>query len=171
MTTDIDPATEPAFSAFAFELIGRFRDVAVDNHMGVGESLEDVTAHETGLVEGSQLLNHYDPPVVFTVFTSMDDAAHTTRARQTTLNMDVAAFNWNYDANYGFEDTLRVMFRVIGNVEANKTLQSSPGAGDPLATEVTWSDLEADYRFNDSSGVYIHWASASFTIEAKRRRP
>lgn len=170
MTENFDPDALPGFTGHLFRVLGRFRDVAVNNHMDNG-NLSDVTFHETGMVNGDTLLNTYNPPVVFSVFSGYDSEADSVAKQTDTFTVDVAVFDWNYSRDWGLENVLRLIGNVITNVEANRTLQSSPGAGDPVAEDVTWSNLEPDFQFSEDESMVINWCSVSFDVTSRRIRP
>lgn len=170
MTDDFNPANMSGFTQYLFTVLGRFRDVAIDNHIQ-GGSLDDLTAHETGLVPGDYLLNHYQKPVVFSVFSDYSGSPTTIAHDTDTFTIDVAVFDWDFDLSYGMENAIRLTAKVVDNVEANRTLESSPGAGDPIAEDVQWSTLEPDFEFSDSQDMVLNWASVSFEIQTRRQRP
>lgn len=170
MTTEFDPSNLSGFPQHLFTVLGRFRDVAVDNHLQSGESLEDVTFHETGMVDGNTLLNTYDPPVVFSVFSGYDSEADTIAKQTDTFSVDVAVFDWNYSRDWGLENVLRLCSTVIDNVEHNRTLTKEDGT-DPVAEDVTWSGLEPDFRFSDNEEMVIHWCNVGFEVETRRIKP
>lgn len=170
MTTEFNPAGLDGFTEHLFLVLGRFRDVAVNNHLD-GGNLRDVEAHETALVTGDTLLNHYDPPVVFTVFTGYDSDADTIRKQTDDLSMNAAVFDWNFSREFGLENSIRLLANVIDNVEQNRTLETRPGAGDPVAEDVVWDSLEPDFEFSDGQDMVMHWASVSFDIRTRRLRP
>jgi hypothetical protein len=170
MSTEFNPDALDGFTEHLFLVLGRFRDVAVNNHID-GGNLRDVEAHETAIVSGDTLLNHYDPPVVFTVFSGYEGDADTIRKQTDTFTIDVAVFDWNFSREFGLENVLRLTGNVINNVERNRTLESTPGAGDPVAEDVTWSSLEPDFEFSENEDMVIHWASVSFEVRTRRIKP
>lgn len=170
MSTEFNPGQLDAFTRHLFTVLGRFRKVAVDDHID-GGSLSDLTFHETSMVNGDTLLNSYEPPVVFTVFTGYDSSSDTVSKQTDTLSIDAAIFDWNWNQQWGLENVLRLCATVIDNVEANRTLESEPGAGDPVAEDVTWSGLEPDFQFDNNQDVVIHWCSVSFEVQSRRTRP
>lgn len=170
MTENFDPDALDGFTRHLFTVMGRFRSVAIDNHMDNG-NLSDVTFHETGMVNGDTLLNTYNPPVVFSVFSGYDTEADSVAKQTDTFTVDVAVFDWNYSRDWGLENVLRLVANVVTNVENNRALESSPGAGDPVAEDVTWSSLEPDFQFSDDESMVINWCSVSFEITSRRIRP
>lgn len=170
MATEFDPGELDGFTEHLFTVLGRFREVAVDNHID-GGNLADCTYHEQALVTGSALLNNYEPPVVFTVFSDYDGDPDTVRKQADTLSIDAAVFDWNYSQEFGLENAVRLCANVVSNVEANRTLETEPGAGDPVATDTAWSTLEPDFEFADGEDMAIHWCSVSFEVETRRLRP
>lgn len=170
MTTQFDPDDLSGFPAHLFTVLGRFRDVAVDNHLSEGDSLEDVTYHETGMVDGDTLINTYDPPVVFSVFSGYDSEADTVAKQTDTFSVDVAVFDWNFSREWGLENVIRLCATVVNNVEANRNLTDSDGT-DPVAEDVTWSGLEPDFRFSDDESMVIHWCSVGFEVTTRRIKP
>lgn len=169
--TEFDPANLSDFASHLFEVLRRFRNVAVENHTGSGETLEDVQYHETSVMDASRMVRQYEPPVVFSLLSDYSGEADTISKDHDVLTVDVATFTWDYDRDYGFEDAVRIMAKVIDNVEANRSLESSPGAGDPVATDVSWDSLEADFQFSDDRELVVHWASTTFQVETERIRP
>lgn len=170
MSTEFDPGELDGFTRHLFTVLGRFRAVAIDDHID-GGNLADLTYHETGMVNGDTLLNTYNPPVVFSVFSGYGSEADTVAKQTDTFTVDVAVFDWNYSREWGLENVLRLVANVVNNVEANRTLESSPGAGDPVAEDVTWSSLEPDFQFSEDESMVINWCSASFEITSRRIRP
>jgi len=170
MTQNFDTDALDGFTRHLFTVLGRFRDVAVNDHMDNG-TLSDVTYHETALVTGDALLNTYNPPVVFTVFSGYDSEANSIAKQTDTFTVDVAVFDWNYSQTWGLENVMRLVANVVTNVEGDRTLESSPGAGDPVAEDVTWSGLEPDFRFSDDESMVINWCSVTFEITSRRIRP
>ena len=151
MTTEFDPSNLSGFPAHLFTVLGRFRDVAVDNHMDTGESLEDVQYHETAIVDGNTLLNTYEPPVVFSVFSGYDSEADTVAKQTDTF-------------------TVRLIATVVNNVEQNRSL-TKPDGTDPVAEDVTWSGIEPDFQFSDNEDMVLHWCSVSFSVTSRRLKP
>lgn len=167
---EFDPDALSNFANHLFVVLDRFRAVAVDNHID-GGNLSDLTYHETAMVSGDVLVETYDPPVVFSVFSGYDSTADTIAKNTDTLTIDVAVFDWNYSPEWGLENVLRLCANVVSNVEANRTLESEVGAGDPVATDVTWSGLDPDFRFAGNNGAVFHWCSVTFEVESRRERP
>lgn len=170
MTTEFDPSNLSGFPAHLFTVLGRFRDVAVDNHMDAGDPLEDVQYHETAIVDGNTLLNTYEPPVVFSVFSGYDSEADTVAKQTDTFTVDVAVFDWNYSRQWGFENVLRLIATIVDNVEQNRSLTKSDGT-DPVAEDVTWSGIEPDFQFSDNEDMVLHWCSVSFSVTSRRLKP
>jgi hypothetical protein len=170
VTTEFDPADLSGFPEHLFTVLGRFRDVAVDNHLADGESLEDVTFHETGMVDGDTLINSYKPPVVFTVFSGYDSEADTVAKQTDTFSVDAAVFDWNFSRDWGLENVVRICSTVVDNVEANRNLTKSDGT-DPVAEDVTWSGLEPDFRFSGGGDAVVHWCSVGFEVRTRRIKP
>lgn len=170
MSTEFNPNALDGFTEHLFLVLGRFRDVAVNNHID-GGNLADATYHETALVSGDALLNQYEPPVVFTVFSGYEGDADTVRKQTDTLSMDAAVFDWNFSREFGLENVIRLVANVVDNVEQNRTLESRPGVGDPVAEDVTWSSLEPDFEFSDNQDMVLHWCSVSFEVQTRRLRP
>jgi len=170
MSTEFDPDALDGFTQHLFTVLGRFRDVAVNNHLS-GGSLSDVEAHETALVSGDTLLNHYDPPVVFTVFSGYEGDTDTVRKDTDTFTIDAAVFDWNFSREFGFENVLRITGNIVDNVEANRTLETRPGAGDPIAEDVNWNSLEPDFQFSEGQDMVLHWCSVTFEVTTRRIKP
>jgi len=171
MTRNFDPANLDGFTKFLFELLGRFRDVAIENHISSG-NLSDLTAHTPGVVSGEQLLNHFEPPVVFSVINSFDDEPVTVIKQEGTLELDVAVFYWDYDRidGYGLENAVRLTGNVIHNVEQNRELKDSNNQ-DPLATDTGFTNLEPGYEFSRDQNAVLNWCSVRFEIDIKRNKP
>lgn len=167
--TEIDTSNLTGFSEHLFKVLDRFRAVAIDNHIS-GGSLDDLTFHETGMVDGNTLVNHYEAPVVFSVFNNYEGEADTIRKETDTFTVDVAVFGWNFNRQWNLENVVRLIAEVVDNVEANRTLTDSNGQ-DPVAEDVNWNSLEADFRFSDGNDMVIHWASVTFEIRTRRLRP
>lgn len=170
MTDSFDPDALDGFTRHLFTVLGRFRDTAVGSHIQNG-NLSDVTYHEKSLVTGDALLNTYDPPVVFSVFSGYDSEADTVAKQTDTFTVDVAVFDWNFSREWGLENVIRLVANVVTNVEDNRTLESSPGAGDPVAEDVVWSELEPDFQFSDDESMVISWCSVTFEITTRRIKP
>jgi len=170
MSTEFNPDALDGFAGHLFRLLRRFRNVAVNNHID-GGSLADVEYHETALVNGDQLINHYDPPVIFSVFTGYEGDPDTIRKQTDTFTVDVAVFDWNFSRAFGLENVLRLTAEVINNVENNRTLQSEPGAGDPVAEDVDWNSMEPDFQFSEGQDMVMNWCSVTFQVQTRRRKP
>lgn len=166
-----DPANLSGFNQFYFEIVNRFRDEAIDAHIDSG-NLSDLTAHVPGIVAPGQLLNHFEPPLVFSVLGTYDGEPRTTLKEQGELNIDVAVFNWDYSRvdPHNLDYTVNLTNIVIDNVEDKRTLTDSTDQH-PLANDVAFGPLEPDYEFSQENNAILQWVSVQFTIDALRIQP
>jgi len=174
-----DPSNYSGFTQELLQVLSRFRDVAVDNHLSSG-NLDGsgnnplVNHHIKGVVDAATLLAHYELPVVMSIPTGSGSSARTIGADDTPYRFSVSAWVQDYDQAYGLEEAGVIIGNIIDNVESNRNLESSPGAGDPLATDagldggdsVTW-----DFALNVNDQVHLKWATADFVVETKRNIP
>jgi hypothetical protein len=169
------------FTEAHLEVLERFRDVAVDNHLsngnldGSGYS-PDVQHHVRGVVAADQLLNHYDLPVVLSIPTGVGDEARNVRANDTTYTFSISAFVADYDQQYGLELAQVIIGNVVNNVEENRRLESTPGAGDPVAKDAHLTSgadaVQFDFALNvRDERVHLKYGTADFVVETKRRKP
>lgn len=106
---DHNPANYEGFTQFQLEILERFRAVAVDNHLDVGNldgagDHPTVNAHETGIVSGEQLFRQYDLPIAITVPTGTETESRTMGADTATLTYSVSAWVSDYDQPYGMTE-------------------------------------------------------------------
>lgn len=175
-----DPANHSGFTAAHLEVLSRFRDVAVDNHLSSGNldgsgSNPDVKAHVRGVVSADHLLNHYELPVVLSIPTGVGDQPRTTAANDTDYSFSVAAFVADYDQQYGLELAQVIIGNVVHNVEQNRTLQKTDGTGS-IARDAHLAEganaVTFDFTLNVAdSGIHLKYGSADFVVETKRRKP
>lgn len=182
MPTDAghDPADYDGFTAAHLEVLERFRDVAVDNHLSTG-NLDgsgvnpDVKHHIKGVVSAEQLLNHYELPVVMSVPTGLGDQPRNVQANDTTYGFSVSAWVADYDQQYGLEQAQIIIGNVVNNIENNRTLQKSDGT-DPIARDAHLASgddaVSYDFALNvQGEQVHLKYGTADFTVETKRRKP
>ena len=182
MPTDagFDPGDFSGFTAAHLEVLERFRDVAVDNHLdggnldGTGDN-PDVKHHVKGVVSSEQLLNHYELPVVMSIPTGVGDQPRNIQANDTTYGFSVSAFVADYDQQYGLELAQVIIGNIVDNVEQNRTLQTSAG-GDPIAKDAALSPggdaVTFDFALNvNGEQIHLKYGSADFVVETKRRKP
>ena len=142
-----DPEDYSGFTEFHLEILSRFRDVAVDNHLQDGNldgstgAWPDVNAHIKGVVD------------------------------QETLSFTVSAWIADYDQAYGLEEALVIIGNVVNNLEENRNLESQSGAGDPLAEDVRKTGSDMDFALNVQPQTHLKWASADFEVRTRRRKP
>lgn len=181
MPTDagFDPANFSGFTQAHLEVLSRFRDVAVDNHLDSGNldgtgSNPDVIHHIKGVVSADQLLNQYELPVVMSVPTGVSDSPRNIQANDTTYGFSVSAFVADYDQQYGLELAQIIVGNIIDNVEQNRTLQKSDGT-DPIALDAYLAGSDSvsfDFALNvNNQQIHLKYGTADFTVETKRRKP
>lgn len=180
-------ATESGFDTHDFsgfteahlEILERFRDVAVDNHLDNGNldgtgSNPDVKHHIKGVVDSSQLLNQYDLPVVMSIPTGIADEPRNIQANDTTYRFSVSAFVADYDQQYGLELAQIIVGNVVNNIEENRTLQDETGS-DPIAKDAFLDGSDAvsfDFALNvEGEQIHLKYGTADFVVETKRRKP
>jgi len=171
-----DPGDFSGFTEAHLEVMERFRDVAVDNHMDGGNldgtgAGPQVNAHIKGVVDANTLRRQYELPVVMSIPTGVGSSPRNIAADDTTYGFSVAAWVTDTDQAYGLELAQIIIGNIINNVESNRTLESSPGAGDPVAEDVTWNSLEPDFQFSEDESMVINWCSVSFDVTSRRTRP
>jgi hypothetical protein len=183
MPTDagFDPADYDGFTAAHLEVLSRFRDVAVDNHLSSGNldgsgSNPQVNHHIKGVVSADQLLNQYELPVVMSVPTGVGDEARNIASNDTTYGFSVSAFVADYDQQYGLEYAQVIIGNIVNNIEDNRTLESSPGAGDPIAKDASLTPggdaVSFDFALNvQGEQIHLKYGSADFQVETKRQKP
>lgn len=179
-------ATEAGFTAADFEgfteahleVLERFRDVAVDNHLQSGNldgsgSDPDIQHHIKGVVSADQLLNQYELPVVMSVPTGVSSSARSTAADDTTYGFSISAFVADYDQQYGMEVAQVIIGNIVNNIEENRELSKSDGS-DPIARNTTLAGSDAvnfDFSLNVQDRIHLKYGSADFEVRTKRRKP
>ena len=183
MATDagFNPSDYDGFTEAHLEVLERFRDVAVDNHLDSGNldgtgSSPTVQHHVKGVVSAEQLLNHFELPVVMSIPTGMSDQARNIQANDTTYTFSVSAFVADYDQQYGLELAQIIIGNVVNNIEDNRSLESSPGAGDPIAKDAHLDSgadaVQFDFALNvRGEQIHLKYGTADFVVETKRRKP
>lgn len=183
MPTDagFDPADYDGFTAAHLEVLSRFRDVAVDNHLDNGNldgsgTNPDVVHHIKGVVSAEQLLNQYELPVVMSVPTGVGDQPRNIKANDSDYRFSISAFVSDYDQQYGLEYAQVIIGNIVNNIENNRTLQSSPGAGDPIAKDAHLAPgadaVTFDFALNvQGERIHLKYGSADFVVETKRQKP
>ena len=174
-----NPSDFDGFTEAHLQILERFRDVAVDNHLSSG-NLDgtgvnpDVQHHIRGVVSAEQLLNHYSLPVVMSVSTGLDDEPRNVQANDTDYGFSVSAWVSDYDQQYGLELAQIIIGNVVNNIEENRTLQKSDGT-DPIARDAYLAGSDAvsyDFALNvDGNQTHLKYGTADFTVETKRRKP
>jgi hypothetical protein len=178
--SEFDPSDYDGFTAAHLEVMQRFRDVAVDNHLddgnldGTGVNPQ-VNHHIKGVVSAEQLLNHYELPVVMSVPGGLGDQPRNIQANDTDYQFSVSAWVSDYDQQYGLELAQIIIGNIVDNIEENRTLQKADGS-DPIAKDAhlsTGSDaVSFDFALNvNQQQVHLKYGSADFTVETKRRKP
>lgn len=174
-----DPSNFSGFTEAHLEVMERFRDVAVDNHLDGGNldgsgSNPDVIHHIKGVVSAEQLLNQYELPVVMSVPTGVGDQPRNIQANDTTYGFSISAFVADYDQQYGLELAQIIIGNIVDNVEQNRTLQKADGS-DPIAKDAHLAGSDSvsfDFTLNVAGEkVHLKYGSADFTVETKRRKP
>lgn len=181
MATDagFDPANFSGFTEAHLEVLERFRDVAVDNHLSNGNldgsgSNPTVNEHIKGVVDAGTLRRQYELPVVMSIPTGVGSIPRTIAADDTTYGFSVAAWVTDTDQAYGLELAQVIIGNIVNNVENNRTLESSPGAGDPIARDAGLSGADAvtfDFALTTESQWNLKYGTADFTVQTKRQRP
>ena len=183
MATDagFDPANFDGFTEAHLQILERFRDVAVDNHLSSGNldgsgQNPDVKHHIKGVVSSEQLLNQYELPVVMSVPTGIGDQPRNIQANDTDYRFSVSAFVADYDQQYGLELAQIIIGNIVDNIEDNRTLESSIGAGDPIAKDASLvpggDSVSFDFALNvNDSQIHLKYGSADFQVETKRQKP
>jgi len=183
MATDagFNPSDYDGFTEAHLEVLERFRDVAVDNHLDPGNldgtgSSPAVQHHVKGVVSAEQLLNHFELPVVMSIPTGLGDQSRNIQANDTTYTFSVSAFVADYDQQYGLELAQIIIGNVVNNIEDNRSLESSPGAGDPIAKDAHLASgadaVQFDFALNvQGEQVHLKYGTADFVVETKRRKP
>jgi len=176
-----DPSDFSGFTEAELEVLERFRNVAVDNHLDDGNldgtgSHPDVKHHVKGVVSSEQLLNQFTLPVVMSIPTGIGDSSRNVRANDTTYNFSVSAFVADYDQQYGLELAQIIIGNVVNNIEENRSMASTPGAGDPIAKDAhlaTGSDaVQFDFALNvQGEQIHLKYGTADFVVETKRQKP
>jgi len=181
MPTDagFDPADYDGFTAAHLEVLSRFRDVAVDNHLSGGNldgtgTNPDVVHHIKGVVSAEQLLNQYELPVVMSIPTGVGDQPRNIKANDSDYRFSISAFVSDYDQQYGLELAQIIIGNIIDNVEQNRTLQKSDGS-DPIARDAYLAGSDSvsfDFALNvNQQQIHLKYGTADFTVETKRRKP
>jgi len=174
-----NPSDFDGFTEAHLQILERFRDVAVDNHLSSGNldgsgSNPDVEHHIKGVVSADQLLNHYKLPVVMSVPTGLDDEPRNVQANDTTYGFSVSAWVADYDQQYGLELAQVIIGNVVNNIENNRTLQNADGT-DPIARDAHLAGSDAvsfDFALNvGTENTHLKYGTADFTVETKRRKP
>lgn len=103
-----NPEDYTGFTKAHLEAFSRFRDVAVDNHLGGGNldgsgANPDVQHHIKGVVDQETLLNQYELPVVMSIPTSGSSTPRTTAADDTEFRFSVSAWVSDYDQATGWK--------------------------------------------------------------------
>lgn len=174
-----DPGDYDGFTEAHLEILERFRDVAVDNHLDNG-NLDGsgvnpaVQHHIKGVVSAEQLLNHYELPVIMSLPTGVDDSPRNVQANDTTYGFSVSAWVSDYDQQFGLEQAQIIIGNVVNNIENNRTLQAADGT-DPIARDAFLAGSDAisyDFALNvDGNQTHLKYGTADFTVETKRRKP
>lgn len=173
-----DPEDFTGFTRDHLQVFSRFRSVAIDNHLDGGNldgtgSNPRVKNHIKGVVDANTLLNAYELPAVMSVPTGVSSQPRTTAADDTDFGFAVSAWVSDYDQAYGLELAQVIIGNIIDNVESNRTLESEPGAGDPLARDAGLDGLNAvnfGFELNVDSQFHLKYGTAEFTVETKRTR-
>jgi len=173
-----DPEDFTGFTRDHLRAFSRFRSVAIDNHLqngnldGSGEN-PDVKHHIKGIVDTNTLLNQYELPVVMSVPTEVSSQPRTTASDDTTFGFAVSAWVSDYDQAYGLEMAQVIIGQIVNNVESNRTLESSPGAGDPIAVDAGLAGLNSvnyGFELNVDSQFTLKYGTAEFEVQIKRER-
>lgn len=173
-----DPANHSGFTEAHLEVLERFRDVAVDNHLQNGNldgsgSTPKVNHHVKGVVSAQQLLNHFDLPVVMSVPTGISDSPRTVGSNDTGYGFSVAAWVSDYDQAYGLEQAQIIIGNVVNNIEQNREL-AKPDGSDPIARDTSLDGSDAvtfDFALNITENAHLKYGTADFRVETKRRKP
>ena len=173
-----DPEDFTGFTRDHLQVFSRFRSVAIDNHLDGGNldgtgSNPKVHHHIKGVVDANTLVNQYKLPVVMSVPTNVGNEARTTASDDTDFGFAVSAWVSDYDQAYGLELAQVIIGNIITNIEANRTLESEPGAGDPLALDAGLDGLNAvnyGFELNVDSQFHLKYGTAEFSVETKRQR-
>lgn len=181
MATDagFDPSNFDGFTEAHLQILERFRDVAVDNHLSSGSldgsgSNPDVVHHIKGVVSAEQLLNQYELPVVMSVPTGIGDSPRNIQANDTDYRFSVSAWVADYDQQYGLELAQVIIGQIVNNIEENRTLQKPDGT-DPIARDAYLDGSDAvsfDFALNvGNERIHLKYGTADFVVETKRRKP
>jgi len=173
-----NPGDFDGFTEAHLEVLERFRDVAVDNHLQSGNldgsgSNPDVQHHIKGVVSSDQLLNQYELPVVMSVTTGVSSTARSTAADDTTYGFSISAFVTDYDQQYGLELAQIIIGNIVNNIEENRELAQADGS-DPIARNTTLAGNDAvnfDFSLNVGNQIHLKYGSADFEVRTKRRKP
>lgn len=179
MPTDAghDPANYSGFTEAHLQVLERFRDVAVDNHLQTGNldgsgSQPDVQHHIKGVVDADTLLNQYELPVVMSVPTGIGSSPRNIAADDTTYGFSVSAWVRDYDQAFGLEKAQIIIGNIIGNIEDNRELAKTDGT-DPIARDSKLDGSDAvsfDFALNVDAQSHLKYGTADFVVETKRQR-
>jgi len=169
------------FTEAHLEVLERFRDVAIDNHLDTGNldgtgSSPKVNHHIKGVVDSNQLLNQYDLPVVMSVPTGVGDNTRNIKSNDTTYGFSVSAFVADYDQQYGLEYAQVIIGNIVNNVENNRSLKTKPTGDDPIAKDAGLQDgadaVSFDFALNvQGEQIHLKYGTADFQVETKRQIP
>jgi len=174
-----DPQDFSGFTAAHLQVLERFRDVAIDNHLSNGNldgtgNNPDIQHHIKGVVDGNTLLSQYELPVVMSMPTGIDDTPRNIQANTTTYGFSVSAWVSDYDQQYGLELAQIIVGNVVNNVEQNRSLKKSDGT-DPIATDAHLAgsgSVTFDFALNVAGQKkHLKYGTAEFMVETKRQKP
>lgn len=174
-----DPQDFSGFTEAHLQILERFRDVAVDNHLSSGNldgsgSNPDVKTHIKGVTDASTLLRQYELPAVMSMPTGVDDQPRNIQANDTAYGFSVSAWVSDYDQQYGLELAQVIIGNIVNNIEENRTLQKTDGT-DPIARDAHLAgsgSVTFDFALNvGGQKKHLKYGTAEFIVETKRRKP
>jgi hypothetical protein len=166
LSSAIDLTNLSGFAKTYFEILDRFRNVAIDNHTSSG-NLSDVTAHIKGVTDPGDMVQAYDPPILWSVPSPLDPDFDTVAGDYGTVSFRIISWVWDKDEQYALEQSALTAAKTVNNVEADRSLTD----GNPTTPvrDTTMSQFSPDFRVSGAEQpLYLKFTEVEYDVEYER---